>query len=594
MTITTIKLKDLTPSKANPRTVTDAAALLGLAASIKADGLLQNLVVRKGKGKKYEIISGERRYRALKLLEESGDIDGTFPVSVEVRSGLDADDALRLATVENIQREQLAPMDEAEAFARMAGEGADLADIAAKAGVSEATVKRRLAIAALCDEAKEALRSGSVTLSVAEALTLGTAEAQRQTLALLEKRHWADADNVREWLTNEKLPVTAAIFPLEQYTGTLTRDLFGSEEETFFDDMEQFQKLQTAAVERTAKLLKQDGAAFVDIIADHHARWWQYREADEQDAWGAVIHHAPCGRVEVRHGLARCDVSDSVKQATVEVPKAKPEYSRVLLRHMAAQKTLAVQVALLANPRKAKEVAVIQMMNAGDSISSRVQLDVHFALSAFAGAEGKPRALTDIEGVAGIFAALLSLPEKQEHSRRNATVAERLTRKTKNTTALYEAVALLPDDQLDRLHLLLTTLCFGQGNIDALDTNANSLFNRVAADLQVNMADCWRPDEAFLSKRTLEQLKTIAHDSGAASRLGNLQDYKKKGLVEALARYFQRTDDEAAARWLPDAMLFPAKGKDAPQAEEEAMHEGEESFEDDDELLDEEELEEAA
>jgi ParB/RepB/Spo0J family partition protein len=67
MTIETITLDQLNPPKANPRSRMDATALEGLAASIKTDGLLQNLVVRPRKGKGYDIVSGERRYRALRL-----------------------------------------------------------------------------------------------------------------------------------------------------------------------------------------------------------------------------------------------------------------------------------------------------------------------------------------------------------------------------------------------------------------------------------------------------------------------------------------------------------------------------------------------
>jgi len=567
MTIKTIKLSELAPSKANPRTVMDVAALEGLAASIKTDGLLQNLVVRK-KGKKYEIISGERRFRALKLLLERGDIDGTFAVAVDVRSGVDADEALRIATVENIQREALPPMDEAEAFVRMAADGAELADIAAKAGVSEATVKRRLALAALCDEAKEAVRSGSISLAVAEVLTLGTADEQRAVLK--DEGYELTADEVRRWLVSEKLPVTAAKFSLEKYTGTFTRDLFGGEEETFFDDMEQFHRLQHEAVAHTAKLLAQDGAQFVDTITEYHASWWQYREAKPGEVWGAVIHHAPSGRVEVRHGLARNPVSSSVKEAASS-PKVRAEYPTGLRRYMAAQKSLAVQAALLENPRKAKEVAVLQMLGVGDFQGSRVKVQLHSCGSVFAEAMVKPKALGEVEDATE---QLLALLPNDNVSR--LTLAEQIRYGRRTPTAIYEAVKNLTDGELEGLHLLLTTVCFGQGNIDALDTKASSLFNLVAADLQVNMADYWRPDAVFLSKRTLEQLKDIARDSGALPHLGVLKDYKKKGLVAALARYFSQVETPQAANWLPDALLFPAVGEGAADAEQEADEEEQE------------------
>lgn len=325
MTMTTVKLKDLTPSKNNPRTAFSEDALAGLAASIKVDGLLQNLVVRK-RGNKYEIISGERRFRALKLLQERSDITGTFPVNVDVREDVDANDALRIATVENVQREQLAPLDEADAFVRMVGKGDNLADIAAKAGVSEATVKRRLALANLGKEARKRLASGSISLSVAEALTLGTAAQQRQ---LLKNGHVGmDAAYVRRCLVREKMPVSAAIFPIEQYSGSLTRDMFSTDEETFFDDVEQFQALQAAAVDREAENFRQSDAAFVEVLTDAHVSWWQYEKAKKGKPAGVVIHHSPSGEVEIRTGLACLLVKEEVKAAVA--PKPRPEYCPAL------------------------------------------------------------------------------------------------------------------------------------------------------------------------------------------------------------------------------------------------------------------------
>jgi ParB family chromosome partitioning protein len=115
MNIQTIPLQSIQPSRGNPRRAFDPALIEGLAASIRQDGLLQNLVVTKSKGRSFRIISGERRFRALKLLEERGEIGGDYEVPVEIRSKLSKDEALRLATIENVQRENLPPLDEAAA-----------------------------------------------------------------------------------------------------------------------------------------------------------------------------------------------------------------------------------------------------------------------------------------------------------------------------------------------------------------------------------------------------------------------------------------------------------------------------------------------
>ena len=83
MSLQTISLSALQPGRGNPRKVIDRDSLEGLAASIRNDGLLQNLVVSpvKGKGEHYRIVSDERRYRALKLLQERGEVDEDFGLS---------------------------------------------------------------------------------------------------------------------------------------------------------------------------------------------------------------------------------------------------------------------------------------------------------------------------------------------------------------------------------------------------------------------------------------------------------------------------------------------------------------------------------
>lgn len=121
----------------------------------------------------------------------------------------------------------------------------------------------------------------------------------------------------------------------------------------------------------------------------------------------------------------------------------------------------------------------------------------------------------------------------------------------------------LSDPDLNGLQVLLTALSFGQETCDRLDAK-DSLFNRVARDLGVNMKNHWRPDAAFLGKRNREQLVTIAVASGYTDSAGQLSKYKKADLVNALARYFEGakaasdpTAQQITAReWLPEAMLF--------------------------------------
>src|SRR6516165_2520988 len=143
--------------------------------------------------------------------------------------------------------------------------------------------------------------------------------------------------------------------------------------------------------------------------------------------------------------------------------------------------------------------------------------------------------------------------------------------------ALYEAVRGLSDHDLDQLEMLLTALLFGQEVCQRLDTG-DSLFNRVARDLCVDMRYHWHPDRSFLERRTRDQLVAIAVDCGYAENTGRVTTYKKSELVNSLLWYFDTARSaatptaaqEKAREWLPDAMRFPAVNTDAiAEAEEE-------------------------
>jgi ParB family chromosome partitioning protein len=132
MTLKSIPLSALCPPKGNPRRTVDRAGISSLAESIKADGVRQNLIVEPEDDGRFRVVSGKRRFLALKLLRRQGAIDNDYKVPAEVRRNLKNGDGLRIATVENVQRAALDPVDEAEAFATMLQNGAAIEDLAAK------------------------------------------------------------------------------------------------------------------------------------------------------------------------------------------------------------------------------------------------------------------------------------------------------------------------------------------------------------------------------------------------------------------------------------------------------------------------------
>jgi ParB family chromosome partitioning protein len=560
MTLKTLPLSALCPAKDNPRRSFDKDAIVSLAESIKTDGVLQNLVVEPDGDGRFRVVSGTRRLLALKLLKRQGSIDGEYKVPVEVRKGLENGDALRIATVENVQRVALDPVDEAEAFAAMLQQGAAIEDVAAKTGLSEQTIRRRLAISNLCDEAKASIRSDELSLAIAEAMTLGTHEQQRSILKDLKGGTELDRDAVREMLLSEKPSVSFAIFPLEKYTGTFTRDLFGGEDTTYFDDAEQFLALQKEAVEGLAEKHRKK-APWVDVYNVYGVPWWQYREAKKLEHGGVVINLKPSGRVEIKKDLMRHEVKQEVVETTRETPEApkeRPAVGKGLVRYAACQKSVAVQAALLDDSRKAKELAVTYLL-LGFEPNRSLRIDAHPSVMECGAFQPAPKALLRSRSEASLLLEKVGMVLDERSGMPTGAGTTELE--------LYEAVKKLSSEELERLSTLLVVLSFGQRSIDELDVE-ESLFNRVAADLNVAMRDWWIPDARFLDLLRKEQLELVAIESGASIRLGKLNGYAKKELVSALVKHFERTaafdavldeHDTKGRSWVPGAMHFPAQ-----------------------------------
>jgi len=226
----TLPLGALTQSGLNPRTRFDEAATTELAQSILEQGVLQNLVVRPHPDQEgiWQVVAGERRYRALQSLLADGKVDKDYQVPVVVRE-VDDHELLLLATTENVQRQDMTPLEEADAFARLMALGDTEEGIALRTGVAVSTVRLRLKLASgLCADARRALEAEQLTLSQAQALLLASKGLQKELLPRILENDYGPKD-IKRLLTQDKVPVGRNVFPLKAYTdakGSITCDIF--------------------------------------------------------------------------------------------------------------------------------------------------------------------------------------------------------------------------------------------------------------------------------------------------------------------------------------------------------------------------------
>ncbi len=168
----------LTPNTFQPRGQMDDARLEELAKSIKANGVIQPIVVRRA-GDRFHIIAGERRWRAAQRA-------GLLRVPIVIRDVADGNNQslLELALIENIQRENLNPIDEALAYRRLSDEfQLTQEEISAAVGKDRATVANMQRLLKLPPEVQSEVAAGSLTMGHARALLSLPVEADQRRVA---------------------------------------------------------------------------------------------------------------------------------------------------------------------------------------------------------------------------------------------------------------------------------------------------------------------------------------------------------------------------------------------------------------------------
>lgn len=168
----TLKLTDIEPNKDQPRKNFDLDALNALADSIRENGLIQPLIVRQLDNGAYQLVAGERRWRASKIA-------GLSEVPVRIME-LDDQQTAQVALIENLQREDLNPIEEAAGYRQLMLQfGLKQDEVAKKVGKSRSSVTNVLRILDLPEEVKELARRGDITRGHCKAL-LGVKDELKQ------------------------------------------------------------------------------------------------------------------------------------------------------------------------------------------------------------------------------------------------------------------------------------------------------------------------------------------------------------------------------------------------------------------------------
>jgi len=547
-TMTHLPLAALHMSKLNVRRH-GPKDIASLAASIRAQGLLQPLIVR-ADGDGYEVAAGGRRLKALHQI--AGDNEPIDPVPCVLLDGSDDAAAIEASLAENIERLPMDEMDQYSAFAALIKQGRSEDEIAQRFGVTTLIVRRRLGLARLHPDIHRLYRAGEIDADTLKLLTLASRDKQKAYVAALRDGsgevppRW----QLKAWLLGgAEIATRAALFDEAAYTGDISGDLFG--DARYFLDHEQFWRLQNEAIASLRDNLLAKGWSAVEIIGPGTAfQSWQYEDCPKAQGGHTVIEVEPNGTVTVHKGvLSRDDAKRRSKAERTSTgsatepdskPHDRPELSAPLANYIDLVRAALVKDALTAHPGTALKVLLALLV--GGSSHLTAQRDPMQSASETAAAR------------------LASLPAHQ----RTLDAAAR------TQTALgLDAGAALPGGNATAQKNYAQVRDWSEADVIAalavvtaqVLATGSRLIDVLGCDLAVTVRDEWQPDAAFLAlvrdkEVTGALLADVIGKRAAASYLTDTGTAQKSVIMNALTGTARPKVDGWCPRWL----AFPQKG----------------------------------
>lgn len=594
-----------------------------LIASIKANGMMQNLSVYPGKKGRHLVFSGGRRLAALKALQAEGHFTEDYAVPCHVYS---QEQAQELSLAENTIRLAMHPADQFEAFAALAEKGQTAEQIATRFGCTVKLVEQRMKLARVAPKIIKDYRAEKITLETLIAFAV-TDDQARQLAVYKSSVGRTYPQVVRNSLTEGKIRATdrrVKFVTLETYEkagGTVTTDLFAEEDTIFLDNPELLQAL-------TDEKLKLTEAEFL-------AEGWGWAKVDESRDWNAT---AGSGRL-IPDIDAPQELLDAKAQAEAEVDAIDKEWQEadeddealldaIQQRHETAQDRLQdihrqIRACAAYDPEEMKEAGCYAYLNHDGTLqvergivrrgeaepeaepeetpakaepkpkgmpeslkrdlaayrlgAAQVEIAKHpaiaFDLLVFKMAKGVCSHGHAYDGPQVAFQRNYGGHAGREardfvDSHMEAVKAELPLDWLELDTeaAQFAAFQLLPDADKHRI----LAFCVASTLQPKLhEGKAASAYDMALAQTGANVADYWRPTrENYLSRVSRMELLGIGRqlfsDQWANARFKE----KKSNLVDALHTAFASDDATDKTRnWLPEGMAFtqsePAEGKEA-------------------------------
>ncbi|MGE0854006.1 MAG: ParB/RepB/Spo0J family partition protein [Hyphomicrobiaceae bacterium] len=531
-------------------------AIDSMAASIRSIGLLQPLVVRRNDDG-FEVVAGERRFKALEKLAREGEPDDTeaaTDVPCIVIAAKDDASAIEASLAENVERLPMDELDQYCAFAALIREGRSEESIAEAFGTTPAVVRRRLALARLIPDIHRLYRAGEIDGETLKLLTLATKERQKAYVALLRDPEATPPPRwqLKAWLFGgAEITTRAALFDEAAYQGDIKGDLFG--EERFFCDAEQFWKLQNAALAKLRDDLTAKGWSAVHVIEPaERFQAWDYEPVPKAKGGAAYIEVQANGQVEVHKGLLpRAEARKALRATDDETCEEnedeaarpeRPELSAPLANYIDLVRHSAVRLAVAKAPKTALRVMLAHVIAGGAlwKVEAEPQQAANEAIGAALAALPSQAAIAaEREAARGLLGLDGDGPIVSQHSGADAA-------------AVLAKLTELPDKDVLRILavVMAETLATGTALIDTL-----------GEQLAVDVGRHWQPDDLFFDlARDREAVHGMLAEVIGAREADSYLTATGPKKKEIIRMALTGTCREKVEGWLPGYVQFPQSG----------------------------------
>lgn len=546
-----IELEDLKPSPLNVRKHggSDVSDLLP---SIRSIGVVQSLLVRPN-CEGFEVVAGARRLKAAQLIEKEGGEVEPLPCII-LEDGDDAK-AIEASLAENIARLPMDEVDQYEAFAALKKQGQSIEDIAAHFGVGELLVNKRLAIANIHTPILNAYRKEMVSVQSLRALTMASKAQQKEWFKLLSdpKQDEPTGRWLKAWLFGgEAIPVSHALFPLENYDGKIIPDLF--EEGQFFDDPEKFWTLQMEAVQQRQQAYLEEGWSDVVVLENRdYFSTYSLAKRSKKDGGKVFIQCRSNGEVEFHEGWLEEKEAKRLDRAAAKAngevtANPKPELTKAAIRYCELHRHNAVRAELLKAPQIALRLMVAHVIASSYLWEIKTETQNTNGNEAIAQSIEASKAQKAFAKEREAVKKLLQIGDDRAFLMEDHWISRK-----PELPKIFARLLQLSDKQVMRV------LSFAMGETLSSGTPIVEALGQI---LSVDMADWWEPEDVFFDllrdKPAINAMLAEVADKRAAkdgvSKTAKVQKETIRSHLEG------RSGAKKPEGWLPRYMQFPMQG----------------------------------